>query len=101
MKVYPKQCPGCSAVGTSAGAIDPKTHRNWVWAYIAAVANLLVDVVVRRHGLPHPPKGSRDEGERLRSSTSSISIPHATHTTLACRNTRGTHETHSEILTYF
>ena len=47
MKVYPKQCPGCSAVGTSAGAIDPKTHRKWVWAFIDAVANL-VDVVVSK-----------------------------------------------------
>ena len=32
MKVYPKQSPGCSAVGASAGAVDPKTHRKWVWA---------------------------------------------------------------------
>jgi hypothetical protein len=45
MKVYPKQSPGCSAVGASAGAVDPKTHRKWVWAFIDVVANL-VDVVV-------------------------------------------------------
>jgi hypothetical protein len=45
MKVYPKQSPGCSAVGASAGAVNPKTHRKWVWAFIDAVANL-VDVVV-------------------------------------------------------
>jgi len=27
MKVYPKQSPGCSAVGASAGVISQKTHR--------------------------------------------------------------------------
>jgi hypothetical protein len=32
MKVYPKQSPGCLTVGASAGAVDPKTHRKWVWA---------------------------------------------------------------------
>ena len=45
MKVYPKQSAGCSTVGASAGALDPKTHRKWVWAFIEAIANLL-DVVV-------------------------------------------------------
>ncbi len=45
MKVYPNQSPGCSAVGASAGAVDPKTHRKWVWAFIHTIANL-VDVVV-------------------------------------------------------
>jgi hypothetical protein len=45
MKVYPKQSPGCSAVGASAGAVDPKTHRKWVWAFINTIANL-VNVVV-------------------------------------------------------
>ena len=47
LKVYPKQSPGCSAVGASAGAVDPKTHRKWVWAFIDAVANL-VDTVVSK-----------------------------------------------------
>ena len=47
MKVYPKQSPGFSAVGASAGAVDPKTHRKWVWAFIDAVANL-VDVGVSK-----------------------------------------------------
>ena len=47
MKVYPKQSPGCLAVGASAGAVDPKTHCKWVWAFINAVANL-VDVVVSK-----------------------------------------------------
>jgi hypothetical protein len=32
MKVHPKQSPGCLTVGASAGAVDPKTHRKWVWA---------------------------------------------------------------------
>ncbi len=45
MKVYPKQSPGCSAVGASTGAVGPKTHRKWVWAFIDAAANL-VDTVV-------------------------------------------------------
>jgi hypothetical protein len=44
-KVYPKQGPGCLVVGASAGTINPKTHRKWVWAYIKAIAKL-VDVVV-------------------------------------------------------
>jgi hypothetical protein len=41
----PKQSPGCSAVGASAGDVNPKTHRKWVWAFIDAIANL-DDVVV-------------------------------------------------------
>ena len=47
MKVYPKQCPRCSTVGASTGAVDPKTHRKWVGAFIDAVANL-VDTVVSK-----------------------------------------------------
>ncbi len=45
IKVYPNQGPGCLVVGVSAGTINPKTHRKWVWAYIKAIAKL-VDVVV-------------------------------------------------------
>jgi hypothetical protein len=45
MKVYPKQSPGCLAVDVSAGAVDPKTHCKWVWAFIDAVANLVSTVV--------------------------------------------------------
>jgi hypothetical protein len=45
MKVYPKQGPSCSVVGTSAGAVNPKTHRKWVLVYIKAIAKL-VDMVV-------------------------------------------------------
>ena len=45
MKVYPKQGPGCAVVGASQGAVDPKTHRKWVWAFIEAISEL-VDMVV-------------------------------------------------------
>ncbi len=45
LKVYPKQGPGCSVVGASAGTVNPKTHRKWVWAFIEAIAKL-VDCVV-------------------------------------------------------
>ena len=48
MKVYPKQSLGCWALSASAGAVDPKTHRKWVCAFIDAIANL-VDVVVSNH----------------------------------------------------
>jgi hypothetical protein len=45
MKVYPKQGLGCLVVSMSAGTVDPKTHRKWVWVYFKAIAEL-VDVVV-------------------------------------------------------
>ena len=45
MKVYPKQGPGCLVIGASAGAVDLKTHRKWVWAYVKAIAKLM-DMVV-------------------------------------------------------
>jgi hypothetical protein len=51
MKVYPKQSPGCLAVGASAGAVDPKTHCKWVWAFIDAVANLVGVVVSLTHSV--------------------------------------------------
>jgi hypothetical protein len=41
LKVYPLQAPGCAAFGASGGAVDPKTHRKWVWAYIEAIAELV------------------------------------------------------------
>ena len=47
LKVYPKQSPGCSAVGASAGAVDPKTHQKWVWLFIDALVGLM-DVVVSK-----------------------------------------------------
>ncbi len=45
MKVYTKQAPGCAAVSASGGAINPKTHQKWVWAYIKAVTKLVDEVV--------------------------------------------------------
>ena len=45
LKVYPKQGQGCSVVGASAGAVDPKTFRKWVWAFIGAIADLVDEVV--------------------------------------------------------
>ena len=45
MKVYPKQGPGCAVVGASHSAVNPKTHRKWVWAFIEAISKL-VDLVV-------------------------------------------------------
>jgi hypothetical protein len=45
MKVYPKQGLGCAVVGASRGAVDPKTHRKWVWAFVEANSEL-VDLVV-------------------------------------------------------
>ena len=46
MKVYPKQSVGCTTVGASEGAVDPKTHRKWVWAFIDVIAELSNDVVM-------------------------------------------------------
>jgi hypothetical protein len=47
LKVYPKQGPGYAAVsGSERGALDPRTHRKWVWKFIEAVAEL-VDIVAR------------------------------------------------------
>jgi hypothetical protein len=48
MKVYPKQAQACAIVGASAGAVDPKTHHDWVWAFMGAIAELEYDVVSTR-----------------------------------------------------
>jgi hypothetical protein len=46
LKVYPKQGPGCAAIGGyDRDAVDPETHRKWVWAFIEAVEGI-TDVVV-------------------------------------------------------
>jgi len=50
MKVYPKQSSGCLTVSTSAGAVDRKTYRKWVWTFINIVANL-VNMVVSNHNV--------------------------------------------------
>ena len=45
MKAYPLQAQGCAAVDGSGGAVNPKTYRKWVWAYIEAVSDLELEVV--------------------------------------------------------
>jgi hypothetical protein len=53
LKVYPREAPGCSAVGGSKGAIDPKTFRKWVWLFIERIAEL-ADEVVSIFDMPTP-----------------------------------------------
>ena len=36
---------GGSVVGASAGAVNPKTFRKWIWAFIRAIAELKEVVV--------------------------------------------------------
>ena len=45
MRAYPKQGVTCAVVGGSAGAIDPKTLRKFIWPLIEATADLFSDVV--------------------------------------------------------
>ena len=45
MRAYPKQGVTCAVVGGSAGAIDPKTLRKFIWPLIEAMADLFSDVV--------------------------------------------------------
>jgi hypothetical protein len=45
LKVYKREGPGCSAVGGSKGAIDPKTMRKWVWLFLEHIAKLANNVV--------------------------------------------------------
>ena len=40
MKAYPKQGVACSMAGGTNGAIDPKTHRKYMWPFIHAIAEL-------------------------------------------------------------
>ena len=46
LKVYPREGPGCAAVGGSRGAVDPKTMRKWVWLLLERITEL-ADKVVR------------------------------------------------------
>jgi hypothetical protein len=47
LKVYLKQGPECATIsGSERGAVNPRTHRKWVWKFIEAVAEL-VDIVAR------------------------------------------------------
>jgi hypothetical protein len=45
LKCYPKEGPGCAAVGASKGAIDPKTMRKWVWLVLERIKELADHVV--------------------------------------------------------
>ncbi len=45
MKLYPREGPGCSAVGGSKGAIDNKTMQKWVWLFLEHITKLADDVV--------------------------------------------------------
>ena len=45
LKCYPKESPGCAAVGGSRGAIDPKTMRKWVWLFLERINDLADEVV--------------------------------------------------------
>ena len=62
MKVYPKQSTGCSAVGASDGAVDPKTHQKWVWVFIcycrcggeSIIMTLLLLLVLNTHTPSQP-----------------------------------------------
>ena len=45
LKCYTKQAPGCSAVGGTSGAVDPKTMQKWVWEFIDSVGELVDEVV--------------------------------------------------------
>ena len=38
-RAYPKEGHACAIAGGSGGAVDPKTHRKFVWAFIYAIAD--------------------------------------------------------------
>ena len=44
-KVYPKQGTACCVAGGPTGAVDPKTFRKWVWAFIECISSLEAEVV--------------------------------------------------------
>jgi hypothetical protein len=45
LKCYPKEGPGCAAVGGSRGAIDPKTMCKWVCLFLERICKLADEVV--------------------------------------------------------
>jgi hypothetical protein len=67
LKVYPREAPGCSAVGGSKGVIDQKTLRKWVWLFIERIAKLADKVVsifcradaASSHTIASPPRSCR------------------------------------------
>ena len=51
---YPKEGPACAIAGGSGGAVDPKTHHKFVWAFIYAIADaesIVVSLVLLLMGL--------------------------------------------------
>ncbi len=44
LKCYPKEGPGCAAVGGLRGAIDPKTMCKWVWLFLERICELADEV---------------------------------------------------------
>lgn len=54
LKCYPKEGPGCAAVGGSKGAIDPKTMRKWVWLFLERIGELADEVVSLFFVVPSP-----------------------------------------------
>jgi hypothetical protein len=40
LKCYPKEGLGCTFVGGSKGAINPKTMRKWVWLFFERICKL-------------------------------------------------------------
>ena len=45
LKVYPREGPGCSSVGGSKGAVNPKALRKWVWLFLERISELADEVV--------------------------------------------------------
>ena len=39
LRAYPKEGPASAIAGGSGGAVDPKTHQKFVWAFIYAIAD--------------------------------------------------------------
>jgi hypothetical protein len=84
LKVYPREAPGCSAVGGSKGAIDPKTLRKWVWHFIERIAELADEVVsifchasarIFAHPCLTSPLSSRPSSPSHRSTLRAGSVP--------------------------
>ena len=44
-KAYTCQSLACTTVGSSNGAVDPKTFRKWVWRFVFGIADLKEVVV--------------------------------------------------------
>jgi len=84
LKCYPKESPGCAAVGGSRGAIDPKMMRKWVWLFLERINDLADEVVSvfltscrcenYSHHILSSSSLSRETTSRAVSSTTSLTI---------------------------